>query len=322
MSDVTEDNGLDAEAQERIRVEVRRLANGRPMTRISEEAGVPYGTWSGWMGGTYAGNTSKIAGKAQMWIDAQAAKTKALAGLRQAPGFVETPTARAIITLLQQAQFATDLVIVSGGSGLGKSTALERYKATTPNVWLLTGEPCFSTPRMVLDCLAEKIGITERYSSQTVSRAITASLRDTGGLLIVDEAQHLSDASLDQLRSQHDLAQVGVAFVGNDLVADRFAGFGRKAQFAQLSSRVGMRLSRAKPTKEDLNLVLDAWGIEGAELRAVLIQIGQRPGGQRNVKKTLQLALLAAGAGALTVDLVRRGYEQITGSRLLLDAAA
>ena len=172
---------------------------------------------------------------------------------------------------MQQAQFAPDMVMISGASGVGKSTTIERYKVIAPNVWCLTGEPCFSTPRMVLDCLAQALGITERYSSQSVSRAIVAHMKGTNGLLIIDEAQHLSPASLDQMRTLHDLAKIGLALIGSETLARKFQEFARDTHFAQLSSRIGMRLVRLKPTRVDLEMVIDAWGIEGRELRHMLV---------------------------------------------------
>ena len=60
MSD-TEMEEIGAEEQEAIRVEVRRIAGDTAQTVVAKQAGIAYGTWSSWMGGTYGGNTSRIA---------------------------------------------------------------------------------------------------------------------------------------------------------------------------------------------------------------------------------------------------------------------
>jgi DNA transposition AAA+ family ATPase len=134
MSDTDTDTEIDGEAQEHIRAEVKRVAAGRPMTQVATEAGVPYGTFSSWMGGTYSGKTSRIANLAQRWIVAQSTQERTRAMMPAAPGYTETPTARAIISTLEFAQYTPDLVMVAGGAGVGKTTAIARHKATNPNV--------------------------------------------------------------------------------------------------------------------------------------------------------------------------------------------
>lgn len=221
MSDTIDDKTWDAEAQDRLRDEVKEALGKEPMTVAAQEGGIAYATLAAWMSGKYQGNNERVAEQAAKWLAARRAKQQVRATIRRAPDFVETTTARRIFSALEHAQHAVDLVVIAGGPGTGKTTTLERYKAQNPNVWVLTGEPCFSTPRMLLDCLAQELGLTERYSSQTVSRAIQRRIKGTGGLLIIDECQHLSIPSLDQMRTLHDLAKVGVALVGNESEAKR-----------------------------------------------------------------------------------------------------
>jgi DNA transposition AAA+ family ATPase len=321
MSDTETEIEIDGETQEHIRAEIRRVAGKRPMTVVAQETGIAYGTFSSWIGGTYAGNTSRIAAAGQRWIDAQATKSQTRAAMPKAPEFVETPTARAIISVLEFAQFTPDLVMIAGGAGVGKTTAVERHLATNPNVFVLTGEPCFSTPRMLLDCLKDVLGLTEKYSSQTVSRAIVRRLQGTGGLVVVDEAQHLSSQSLDQMRTIHDLAKVGVALVGNETVYTRLEGHARQAQFAQLFSRVGMRISRTKPQQADIAKLIDAWGVEGADERRLLTDIARRPGALRGMTKALRMAHMLAAGAPVTAEIIRRAWEQISATKIIAEAA-
>jgi hypothetical protein len=321
MTDTLDDNTLDAHQQEAIRAEVRRVQGDRPMTKVAQEAGVAYGTFSNWMGNTYLGRTSDIARKAQRWIDAQAAMAQKRAEMPIAPGYIATPTSLQFISLLEHAQYAPELVLLSSSPGLGKTTSIIRHQATNPNVFLLTCEPCFSTPRMVLDTLAQTLDLTEKYSSQTVSRAIQRRLRGSGGLLVVDEAQHLTSPSIDQLRTLHDLAGIGVAIVGNETVNTRIEGFGRQAQFAQLFSRIGMRITRLKATQEDVRMILDAWNVEGVEERRLLTWIAKQPGSLRGITKTMRLAHMLADGKPVTTDLIRRSWERISNTKIIAEAA-
>jgi len=311
---------LTAEQQDAVRDAVRQVmaAEAMTMTAVAKAAGIPYGTFSAWLGGTYQGRGERVADEAGRWLEARKVEQRTRALAPTAPEFLMTPSAEAFFGVFAHAQHMIDLVIISGGAGVGKTSAAEAYRARTPNTWVLTAEPCFSTPRMLLDDLAETLGISERYSAQKVSRAIVRRLRDCGGLLIIDEAQHLGTLALDQLRTIHDLAHVGVALVGNESVYARLEGAARTPAFAQLYSRVGMRLPRAKPVKRDIDALLDAWKVEGERERRLLHAIARKPGALRGMTKTLRMAHMLAGAegAAMSEQYVLMAWQRLSNSDL------
>jgi DNA transposition AAA+ family ATPase len=278
-----------------LRGEVRKLKeDGKSYADMARESGVAMSTFSAWVGGTYAGNSEAVAGKIARWLDARVAQAQAKQALPAPIGFLPTPTAAAFTGALSHAQFTVDIVVIAGGAGVGKTMACEEYRRTRPNVWLLTGEPCLAASGSMLRELAEVMGIND--SPSRLSRAICARLRDSDGLLIVDEAQHFTTGALDQLRSIHDLAGVGLALVGNETVHARLEGTGRQAQFAQIFSRVGMRLARVRPLARDIAAVIDAWGIAGTRERHLLGVIARKPGALRVLNKVLRVAHMLAGA--------------------------
>jgi DNA transposition AAA+ family ATPase len=129
-----------------------------------------------------------------------------------------------------------------------------------------------------------------------MSKRIHKKVKDTHGLLVIDEAQHLSVAALDQVRSIHDATGVGIALVGNDGVFARMAGGRNAQQLDRLYSRVGKRLRVEKSTEADILAIIKAWGIDDAECRTTLIAIARRPGALRTLTKTLRLASMHAAA--------------------------
>jgi DNA transposition AAA+ family ATPase len=319
MSDRVEDNTAGHDA---IREDVRRLLAGRPMTVAAKEMDVAYGTFSAWMGGTYSGNNVRIAEAAVRWIEAQATKVAVRAAAAHVPEYQQTKTSAAFMSALQAAQYEPNFVLVCGGAGVGKSTSIEEYKRRNPNVFVVTGEPCFSTPKLMMDAIAEELDLTERYSSHSLSRAIRLRLRNSGGLLVIDEAQHMSSLSLDQLRTFFDKADVGVAMVGNDTVYARVEGHGRQAHFAQLFSRIGARVSRPMPYEADIVQMIDAWGVTGSEERAALKRIGNMPGALRNITKVLKRAHMMAEGTPVTAAIISRAWQSISGTKLVMLEAA
>ncbi len=298
------------------------ISGGKSQNECSKESGVGYTSFNSWLNNKYTGNNAEIAAKVERWLDNLAMQTRKRAVMPQAPGFVETNTAITFLNALEHAQTAPEFVVISGAPGIGKTTTAREYARRKPNVWIVTAQPCYRTPRALMDEIAEVLALPRRQTAQQMSRGIQRRIAGTNGLLIVDEAQHLTTETLDQLRSFHDEAEIGVALIGNETVYARIEGTGRGTQFAQLFSRVGLRIQRAKPTKVDIDAILRAWRIEGSDEKRILRAIAGKPGGLRNLTKTLRLAhMLASGdeeQAPLTENLVLMAWQQISNERVAL----
>ena len=254
-------------------------------------------------------------------VNLDTAQRTALA-LRSGPGFVQTPASQLFFAGFEHAQHAPDLVVISGAAGVGKTTSIQAYRAQRPNVWVITGEPCITTPRMVLDDISEMLGLSEARSTHRISRGVVQRMRGTKGVLIVDEAQHLNTQTLDQLRTVHDLAGVGVVLCGNEKVHTRIEGGARTPEFAQLFSRVGMRVQRSRPQRSDIDALLDAWAIEGAPERKMLSAIARKPGALRLMTKVLRIAEMQAHAdeASLSPHYIEAAWQHLSAQKL--EAAA
>jgi DNA transposition AAA+ family ATPase len=322
------DHIVDADEMDALRQHIRTKMAERSlaMTDVARQTGIPYGTFSSWMGNTYRGRQNPIAEQARHWLAGLEAADRTRALAPKAPGFLETPTANAILATLEHAQFMPEFVVITGAPGVGKTSSARAYAKRNTNVWLITAEPTMSTPRAVLEELAEAIGVPSRgLSTQQLSRSLTKRMAGSQGLILVDEAQHLTSQTLDQLRMFYDLADVGMALLGNEAVHARLEGGARAAQFAQLFSRVGMRLARPRALNGDIEKLMDAWDIGGKEERAMLLKIAKRPGALRNLTKVLRMAHMLAGADgaeAVAEPHIRMAWERLSaGAPLMAEAA-
>lgn len=283
---------------EALRSQVRAVQaqTRKSLTQMAKMAGIGDSTFIAWMGGTYPGRNDLVAQKVANWLRDLEAQSRARAAAPISFAFIETKTATSFLAALQQAQFIPDLVVISGGAGVGKTTACRQYERTHPNVWMITGERAISTGFGTLERLCQLLSVRE-HTPEARSREITKRMTGSQGLIIVDEAQHLKTEAIEQLRSLHDAAGVGLALVGNHEVWSRIDGGGRRAEMAQLFSRVGMRVQRLKPYRDDIEAILDGNGVEGAEVRKMLSAIGSKPGALRGMVKTLRVARMFASAG-------------------------
>jgi len=124
---------------------------------------------------------------------------------------------------------------------------------------------------------------------------IVRKVDKSGGLLVIEEAQHLGVPALDQVRAINDATGLGVAFVGNERVYARMARGIQAPYLAQLRSRIGMPVRLARPLAGDVKALMGAWGV-GAECEAALLEIAGKPGALRGVVKVLKLACVTAAA--------------------------
>ncbi len=285
-----------------------------PLAQAAPEVGIPYGTLSAWYGGSYKGNNDRVAGAVRAWLLTRQARKRAAVEMPTAPAFVRTPTASRIWDLLEHCQTLPDIGVIAGGAGIGKTTALLGYRNAASNVWIATMSPVYGTPAAALDRILTALGMTPAGNPGRAAAAIERKLNGTRGLLIIDEAQHLRAPALDAIRAFHDGCDIGIALCGNDTLYGRFSGDRRTPEFAQLFSRIGVRLRRERPVAKDIDAVLDAWGVEDDDVRTELRGIVLKPGAFRSLTKLLRLAGAMARAGgrtSVTLNDVRRVWSQI-----------
>jgi hypothetical protein len=297
-----------------LRASVMALhAEGMTFAAMAKEAGIAPGSFTNWKGGTYDAPTHRIAGQVSQWLASRAERAATVATIAAAPKYIETTTARQVTSLLTFAQSAPDVVVISCGPGVGKTTASEEYQRTHPNVYLITGCPSLSSAHNMLAELAMVLGVEEKLTSK-LSRAIGMKLKGRQALIIVDEAQHLTTNALEELRRFYDLWNCGLALVGPPSVFTRIEGKGRDGNLAQLFSRVGMRMKQARPRPEDVTLLASAWGIIDPKVMRLVQKIAMRPGALRVLTKTLKLAsIVAAGDGsdALSEASITKAFNQL-----------
>ncbi|AUI69834.1 AAA family ATPase [Beggiatoa leptomitoformis] len=253
-----------------------------------------------WLQGKYAGDNAKIADAASRWV--ATCKREADLPLVDVPAFIETPTAGKIADVLTDAQANAEMVVVYGGAGVGKTKAVDNYKKSSPNVWHITMSPCVKTAGNCLEWLCSDLGIGDIRGKGKALRAIIQFLKNSHGLLVIDEAQHLELEALEIIRSIYDASGVGVALVGNESVYTKLTGGRRSADFAQLYSRVGQRLKISKPTKADVLAIIERCGIDNKESRGLLQEIASKNGGLRGMFKTLRVAYQLTETNVPTVD--------------------
>lgn len=308
----------------RERLKAFKESNGYSWGRIAQLTGVAAGTLSGWVPGTYNNGkiheTHEIATKIHRFFLREESQRQLALDTAIIPPFQATRTARRIHACLTFAQRGKIVVIV-GDPGTGKTAALDQFHVTGSNVWKATMSPSTSSLNACLLALMRALGASRMGgASEALSIMIREKITNRQGLFLIDEAQHLSERALEEIRAIHDDTGVGIALVGNREVLTRIEGAARTAAFAQLFSRVSIRHIFSRPEAEDVELLLNAWAVtrepERVFLRKVALKAGG--GGVRSLTHTLELATLLSQqqSEARVLDHLESAWEQLSSRPL------
>lgn len=290
--------------------------SGQTRAAVCKEAGVHPSMLSTWLKDKYTGDNEKAAEDMRQWLDYRSSLAESQAVMPIAPQFVETPSGKSIVAALTYAQMAGDLVVIYGGAGVGKSSSISHYSQNNPNVWIMESTPTNGTVGGFLRGLISTLGLrSPKGHADSLEMVIRDRLSETGGLLVIDEAQFLNERALEAARRLAELSGIGLALSGNETVYAQLTGRNRAAEFAQLFSRIGKRVCLSRPTAGDVEAIADAWGIEGKPERNLVAEIAGKPGALRGVTKTLRLAsMFAVGKGEpLALPHIRAAWKDLGG---------
>jgi len=157
-------------------------------------------------------------------------------------------------TAITMAQDEAGIAVIVGEAGCGKTTAVRQYAVNSYSALLVDVDPSFSQV-VLLHEIARAAGVEAMGSTSTVIERIITALRGRDAVLIVDEADYLSDASLELLRRIiHDKAQAGVVLVGLPRLEYKIRNL--RSDHQQLQSRIGTMLKLTKLKRGDAEKII------------------------------------------------------------------
>lgn len=299
MGDELKEIDFTAERVADVRAAVRALMDREQLTlaKVAREANMGDSTLPAFMNDSYVGNKAAQALKLQRWITSRLASASVQAQSLKGPGYVKTRSSEQFAALLEHAHYTPDFAVLVGVPGVGKTLTATTYVSNVHNAYMVTCQPTSTTASGVVAELSIALGIGTQVgfgNASFLTRQINNKLRNTTSLIIIDEAQHLKAPALDQLRFFHDISGCGIALMGNHSIFRRMEGGTRSADYAQLYSRVGMRIDKKKTHSDDIEALLDAWEITDPKVRRVARAVARKPGALRTMTKVLRQAHLRA----------------------------
>ncbi|HEX8485723.1 AAA family ATPase [Sphingomonas sp.] len=284
-----------------------KAETGLSWSQLAPKIGVPNGTLSQFPTGAYKGDLKKIAEAVYRYRQLLIAQAEIAIEMPEPPAFFVTPTTRRIMTMLTIAQRGR-MTVIAGGPGTSKTETCHHYQASVSNVWIATMAPSTSGIPAMQYTVLEALGVDvdgRKGTTVALTARIKGLLANTGGLLIIDEAQHLAGKSLEEIRSWHDdpKVRIGVALVGNEDVLTRLTLGSRKDEFARLASRIAQRMIFRGPQDGDALALADAWNVIDDDQRAFIVATARQPGGLRTCTMMLETAFMLASAENNTLQV-------------------
>ncbi|CAH5592267.1 TPA: AAA family ATPase [Klebsiella pneumoniae] len=209
---------------------------GYSQTQVARAVGKSAAVINQYLQGKYAGDVPSIDELARSFINREAEKEKSQ---KITARFVPTVTSRKGMEVIRYAHLDGDLNVIFGAAGLGKTMILREYAAQHRDALLIEADPGY-TARVVLEELCNLLGLSKRGNMHELSEACIAALRDSGRLLMVDEAENLPYRALETLRRIHDKSGIGMVLAGMPRLIINLKG--KRGEYQQLYSRVGFAL--------------------------------------------------------------------------------
>lgn len=317
------------EEHEEIRAEVRQALEGPPrltQADLARETNLAPSVISSYLSASYAGDSNKPALTLKKWLDARQRADEARLREPIEPDFQPLGISQLLLALMDSARVTGDIVSVISPPGISKTTTALRYANSTPRAWYVyIDEATHGVQPMLLEILAamgrkDVTGTPAMLRKMVVDEALEAP-----GVIIIDEANILSEKALNQVRAINDATDrrgkpVGIVMLSNPTMNEKVGTGSTKPQFAQMSSRIGERRVFAAPDQQDVADLAWAWAnanrvhLTKAELE-VCQAIAAKPGGLRTVTKVFKKALrvtIATGE-VFTAQHLRGAFHQLYG---------
>lgn len=154
--------------------------------------------------------------------------------------YADTVVSQQIWFLLDYCQAQRCPGCVYGDAGIGKTFTARSWSKERTDTILLTMAPAVKSMKAVLKRLAKQLKVKPYVVLDELYAELEEKLAHMDVTIIIDEAQHLSYNTVENIRILADVTRTPVIFIGNELVNSKLLG-NQSAEFAQVFSRLYMK---------------------------------------------------------------------------------
>lgn len=207
---------------------------GKSLSAVSRALGISTAALSQWQSGKYDGNVTKIDDAVRGFLRRQEERLNAP---KKVIKFISTSVGEKVFEVARVCHLDSEIGVVYGDAGLGKTESVKEYARRNSDVIFIESDLGI-TAKILFSELHKKVGMDGRGGLHDLFEDVVARIKDSGRLIIIDEAEHLPYRALELLRRTYDKASVGILLVGMPRLISNLRG--KKGEYAQLYSRVGI----------------------------------------------------------------------------------
>jgi DNA transposition AAA+ family ATPase len=217
--------------------------------KAAQALGYSGGVISAYKSRTYNGNTKVLEEKIGAWLKREARRLD-----RMEVPTAETSTMEQVRRAVTIAQDEADIAVIIGEAGTGKTTALRQYEKESHSALLIEVDPSFSKVTLINE-IAHALGVEDKGGMNAVVERVIEALKGRDAVLIIDEADYLSDSSLELVRRIiNDKARTGVVLVGLPRLEYKIRNL--RNDHEQLASRIGVFVKLGRLKKADAEKII------------------------------------------------------------------
>lgn len=243
-------------------------SRGISQSTVARGIGRSTATINQYLQGKYNGDVETLDKLAAAWLQTQQEREN---DTRTQLNYTYTATAQRLEEVLRLAHVEGETVVIYGQAGLGKTSALEAYVKRNPDAIMIDSDPSYSA-KVLLSSMALALGVESRGSLHQLIEELIKKLKNSGRIILVDEAENLPLRALECLRRIHDKTGVGLVLAGMPRLLVNLRG--SKGELKQLYSRVAFKfdLGNTIPNTELSEIINQSLiGIESETVNELVI---------------------------------------------------
>ena len=276
-----------------------KAKSGMNQTMLARGIGVSPASISMYLNNNYAekgGKYETIEPKIEAFLEVQESKAQRE---ELVLGFVSTKTTRRISEVMRDAHEAGDTVVIYGQAGLGKTQAVKNYCEKNPAAILIEANPSF-TALVLMRKLAAAAKVSTIGSLNDLFESVSDRLRDSGRLIVVDEAENLPLRALEIIRRLHDDTGCGLVLSGMPRLVANLRG--KHGELVQLYSRVSVALNLGDSMPDDELEEIARAAMPEADDATIAELVKQSNGNTRRMSKLMRGAVRTANKNGIKMQ--------------------
>jgi len=244
----------NVEAQSDILKKLRDFIERKEISinRIAKQIGYSASVLSTYLQGKYPGDVQKLEWAIASFLMRQ---EEIEAMPKELIPFAPITNAEIVFQIARTCHLEQEIGVLVGEAGTGKTKSAKEYARQNPDVIFIEADLSFTT-KVFFKELHRKLGMDGSGGIYDLFTDCVEKLEGSNRLIIIDEAENLPYRALDMVRRLYDKANIGILLMGLPRLIHNLRG--KRGEFKQLYSRVGIMMSLDEFSETDTKMIVNS----------------------------------------------------------------